>query len=380
MKNCGSDWASIHQSFHIFPQVELKSETWAHLIGYVKHLVNMEFMRVDASSTLDTLRSLMMILEVEKHVPADLQKAVETIQEIAADRKDSGLGAIIVGLSQGKALLRQAHSHVDDTMKDLEFLNQLSGPIDKVATMSIPNEKVTDWANFSSALNEGIKALSEALPKVNNESAKGVINQAKKTLSDFAVALCKSYASFIVDDWVAMMLGKWDSEDGDCGGPPELGCSTSGGVSNLGATASEHVSLTLELASAMKTVYEIHCLHKAKKLETKCAINASKKIEDFMSATAPRMVVMTLFSDGTPLSKLKQSMMAISDARVAIDARDLYSKLANVVAKACFLLTFPKLLGTSGYTKLEQSTSNEPNQLTNSKNNLTNYPSNWPTD
>ncbi len=321
----------------------MKSETWAPLIGYVKHLINMEFMRIDASSTLETLRSLMMILEVEKHVPADLQKAVETIQEIAADRKDSGLGAIIMGLSQGKALLRQAHSHVDDTMKDLEFLNQLAGPIDKVANMSIPHEKVTDWTSFSSALKEGIKALSEALPKANNESAKGVINQAKKTLSDFAVALCKSYASFIATDWVDMMLGQWDREDGDCGGPPELGCSTSGGVSNLGATASEHLSVTLELASAMKTVYEIHCLHKAKKLETKCAINASKKIEDFMSTTGPRMVVMTLISDGKSLSMLKQNMIALSDARVAIDARDLYSKLANVVAKAWFFVDVDKI-------------------------------------
>ena len=322
-------------------QVALKSDLWNPLLGFIKHLTSQPFVKEGPNHA--TLQCVLTVLESEKYVPAEIQNAVASIQEISSSRTDSGLAAIVIGLSQGKALLRQARQYAESLVQGMEFLEKLKGWCAKASVDDIPQEKVDDWKEFSKVINEGTSELIAVLAQNQSSSTesadavKGVISQSKKQLGDFAIAVCKSHVQFTANNWVSGMLSHWTSKDPFASCPPlKLFAAASSKYSVLGNGVSEILNLVSDLDTALGLAHTSWSKSVDGSLDTDSAINWSREFQKFLEVSGERLVECKVMATEMlkSMSELSKSMLALSDSRVVQTSSLHFKTLGDIMAKA----------------------------------------------
>ena len=313
-------------------KVSLKAEGFIPLLTFIKHLVGLDFINNGQDSDfLVTLQQMLVILETEKHVPAEILKAVQHM----AENRDTGLASIVCGLSQGKALVKQARAYADQAAEGLKFLQPLSDLSDEASGATIPTEPCEDWTELSRVINGGCRQLLE-VQSTGPDSAKAIIAQSRKTLSEFAVSVCKSFIQHTASCWLDLMLKNWDNAE------PVSRCaslnleSPLSKYSCLGNSASEIIQQVSELQAVITSTHENRAKAKEASLDTESAINAAKEFDDFLRGSGRRMYDFKTIPEEMfqTMCGLQKSVTALSDALVSKTADLHIVKLADIMAKA----------------------------------------------
>jgi len=317
--------------------VDPNSEIFNPFRCFLRHVCSCK--TILSPHTLQTFESVLTIVEIGS-APEEVLKAVAYIQDTAESNVDSGLASIVVGLSQGKSLLRQARSNAEEKAKSYEFLEALGEAKEKATGAVVPSGKLEDWSSLVEILNDGASKLSDVVANKDqnpvDDIVKTKVNQSKHSIASLASSMCLSYAKHTVSEWLQTLSANWDS-DVVVRSLPSLNLPKDMKQYNVlgNATAgllklTQHLELTL--VKAMQT------RHKSKdgSLDATSAVNAATEYCEFMTSSLEKM---NKFSMTTPkmeedLEIVKNGMVALSDSHVSFAAKEKTTMLGDLMVKA----------------------------------------------
>lgn len=302
-------------------------------------------------SAFGTLESLLVVFQVDQHMPQDITKAISNIQDIAENRSDSGLASIVLGLAQGKALLLKARNHAEEVKKSTEFLTDLVAQSDKASSLGNPNQNVDGWSEFERVITSGSNLLHEALSKSTSTDVtqSSIISKSKSALGEFACATCKAFIQKDIFSWVEKTLKLGIDMSKDKADPvPSLGLDAKNGkFPALGNPANDILTLTQELETALGLVHTAWNNCKDGSLETSAAVNLSKEFDAYLAGSGSRLDGFNLITNDQMqrLKDLSRSvLLPLSDSRVANSSREYAKELGDLMIKAQPFQTTPGLI------------------------------------
>ena len=314
----------------------MKSETLVPFTAFVKHILSLDFMKEDHKGLRLTFQNIIIILESDKYVPTEISKAVSAIQDIAEKREDPGLAAVLLGLAQGKTLLKQARTYADQLSQKLAFLQTLCNLSEKTTEFTIPNEFCCKWSEMANVFNQGCLELIELQNNPATESSRGVISTYRKSLGDFAISVCSSFGNHTASQWVEDMKSKWDSQEAISPCPKLDLLPATAKYNSLGSGPCEVLQLVSQLQTSMGLLHESWTKSKDGSLDTETAINSAKQFESFLKESGPRLVYLKHLPITAldSLAIMKKSMHALSESRVSKAAAVHAESLGEVMCKA----------------------------------------------
>ncbi len=331
---------SLNQLLQILstPEVELRSSAWSPLITFLKHLTSLDIMK--EYSAFGTLESLLIVFQVDQHMPQDITKAISSIQDIAENRSDSGLASVVLGLAQGKALLLKARHHAEDAKKATEFLTDLVAQSDKASSLGNPDQNTDGWSEFEKVITSGSNLLHEALSKsTSTDVTQSIISKSKSVLGEFACATCYAFIQKDILSWVGktLKLGIDMSKD-KADNVPSLGLDAKKGkFSALGNQANDILTVTQDLETALGVVHRAWNNSKDGSLETSAAVNFTKEFDVYLAGSGSRLAGFKLITEDQ-LQHLKDLARAVllplSDSRVANTSKEYAKALVDLMVKA----------------------------------------------
>ncbi len=314
-------------------EVKLDSDAFGPLRQFVQHLGDNKL----DGAVGGTIRNILVVLNVSNHTPPDILKAVSGIQDSAEVNNDKGLAAIVLGLSQGKALLSQARLFANESSKKLEFLAGLASTCESMSTKAVPTEMCYDWGEYKDMLHKGIDefvAATAASKGSSESSAKSFLLTSKKGISDFGQLICKSYCLHTLSHWVETMSQKWEGIE-LVEGPPS--CLVDGQKYNLLTPLCHDLTqITIDYHKVLLKVYRSWRAFKEGSLETSTAVDAVSSFEEFSSFGMKRLVPLGLANEKglDSLDILKKNMVGLCDARVNLQSKQHMTSMANLLCKA----------------------------------------------
>lgn len=311
----------------------MKSEEWSPLIAFVKHLSSLDFIK--NGRAWKTFSNLMVVLEIDSYMPSEIGTAVSELQDASDKREDSGLAAIIVGLSQGKSLLKQARVHAEEMGKNTEFLADLGTYTDKASSMELPPKG--PWTDCMEVVISGSEKIVDAAANQKSESVRGIITHSKKIISEYAISLCKAFVNHAALPWITKVRDDWTVKN-DPPVNPLSGVSCKGGKFNvLSQQAQEALQLTRDMDSIMEVIYNTKKNALAKTLDTNVSVNVAKEVESFMLKSGTRMWKLHFMDDSQwkVLKNVYDNILALSDSRITRTAAVHIKSLGDLMIKAC---------------------------------------------
>eukprot|EP00438_Fugacium_kawagutii_P036428 Skav236213 [mRNA] locus=scaffold98:251964:258203:- [translate_table: standard] len=317
-------------------KVTLKSEELNPLRSLLTHLAETDLVRTHEGLSKN-IKHILIILQTESHTSQEITNAVSSLQDSAESNEGMGLAAVIVGLSTGKALLRQSRQFAEHHQKEMAFLGDLSSTCEELSNMTIPTEPHDSWQSFADTLHRGLKQLMDATAasKANPESAKGFLSQAKKSMSEFVVRVCRSYTTLTISTWLRKFNTLWGTGS-SIGGPDEICFNPEENKFNqLNQQSNDVVSVTLQLQSVLKLVHRTWLSFKDSSLNTSDAIQTHLKFDEFCNLHMVQLENLKLADQPLleALETAKKNLLGLSDAKSSMQAKIHQAALGDVLAK-----------------------------------------------
>lgn len=111
----------------VLAEAKWGDEILKSLKDFACHLIDQDFVK-KSTELLETIEKFSIVLAAEKHIGGHVVKAVDMITTKASGREhpDGGLAAVILGIPQGKAMLKRAKEIADANSESNELADTLS--------------------------------------------------------------------------------------------------------------------------------------------------------------------------------------------------------------------------------------------------------------
>ena len=330
------------QTFKMFlpssrPKVTLDTELWNPLRSFLNTLAGAKFVK-EQNHLSATVDNVLMILSAESHAPPEIGKALASLQTSADSTSDLGLAAIVIGLSQTKALVRLCRDYVNTKESELAFLNDVTTACESISGLEIPKGfRRAGWDELAGALHVALQAVAAASQKAGTEAARGILQQSRKTLSEFATSICTSFHSYTVLEWMQDLITKWDSAK-ELAPPPESRFNRDfPSYKLLTPFAADMIKMTLEAESALGSVYFARRASRGDGgLSVESAVKVTREFDSFLNGSGATLASHDMIGVQFVeiLRQLSKNVVALSDARVALRLKECLTAIGDLVAKA----------------------------------------------
>ena len=285
-----------------------------------------------------TIDNVLLILSAESYTPPEIGKALAGLQLSADSTSDLGLAAIVIGLSQTKALVRLCRDYVNSKESELAFLEDVSKSCEVIGGLVIPSEdRRTGWSLLSVPLHEALEAVATATTKAGTEAAKVILQQTRKTLSEFATSICKSYLRYTVLGWMDELITAWDTETAFRPIPESTFRQDFAGYKFLAPAAANMIRMTFEAESTLHSVLMAWKASKAEGgLSVESAVKLARQFHSFSNGSGNQLASQDIIGAdfGAALGVSSKNIVAFSDARVALRLKDCSTSIGDLMAKA----------------------------------------------
>lgn len=153
----------------------------------------------------NTLKSFSAVVHYEQSSAEDVIRGVNDLQKGSkgTDTKlsDGGLAAVILGIAQGKALLKLAQESSEKRAKEEESMDDLISCCKKLKTL-IETTISDDWGAFTTLAVDSSDALTDAIPKATNDRLLSLCDKSKQEIADVICKACSIYVTQNVYSWM----------------------------------------------------------------------------------------------------------------------------------------------------------------------------------
>eukprot|EP00435_Cladocopium_sp_Y103_P022098 s3494_g5.t1 len=177
-----------------------------------------------------SLEHLQVVVCHEQHVPAKIIDAINYMHAASQDttptalaKSDSGLVAVFTGITQGKAMVKIAHTAALQAQQETGHLQELSNTMKEISDLldSLPSCQSFDWTKMLDAGVRSCGVLADAYAKQSSGSSKTMVADAKKKLSEFVSAVCKAFLLGPFQDWIVKWVSHYDASKEPSADMPE---------------------------------------------------------------------------------------------------------------------------------------------------------------
>eukprot|EP00435_Cladocopium_sp_Y103_P050485 s1547_g15.t1 len=184
------------------------AETMNSLRNFLLHFAGSSKLKEINPSFFRTLECLDIAASPDKHVPSKVAEIVTEMQAASStkDHPDGGLSAIILGIKQGKMILRAAHDISSQGLKETAHLQVVSDHVGKIEEcMGMISQPDFSFKEALTIAKNSLDAIVEAASKPSaSAAAKTLLGDSKKKLADLIGALCRAYIRGPIKQWIEM--------------------------------------------------------------------------------------------------------------------------------------------------------------------------------
>lgn len=156
----------------------------------------------------NTIKQFYMIVHPEQTLPTDLQKAIESVNQMAKsdDHTDGGLSAVWVNIASGRYFTKTASLFADKATKDFKFMESATqdfqGVLDLVPVVTAG--KPFNINEVLSTLDIGVKAVDKVVSQnSSNDLVKTFLGNAKDALYKILPSIGKTMIKDTILQWVS---------------------------------------------------------------------------------------------------------------------------------------------------------------------------------
>lgn len=177
------------------------SDSMDALKGFLTHFAASKLLQ---PAVVHTMEYLCIALSPEKHVAAKVSEAVNelTTSSKSNDHADCGVSAMVVGIKQGKTLLKATRDRAQEDEKETAHLQHVSDKITELdASLESIEKSDYDFNKGLEVCKEAFETYSAALTTSTTGASKTLLNNSKKSISDFISTLSRAFIRGTVKDW-----------------------------------------------------------------------------------------------------------------------------------------------------------------------------------
>eukprot|EP00435_Cladocopium_sp_Y103_P016856 s1823_g4.t1 len=257
-------------------------------------LSQLKFGDWDGSISL-TIEKFSAVLCPHKVPPKRIIEATEGLRDTASNsiHSDGGLAAVIVSVSQGKALLKQSRDLAEKGQSEITFLDgvvKVKDELLEICSKHEAGEKI-DAASCITKAAECLQLVHENMAKANSEAAKGLIEEAKGALSGCAKSYSYSYLANTACPWFTASASSFKGDSAVAPLPPlhtkELSEMLGSKKQYWTADALKFLKAASALQTQMTGLFSLLSGgSESKPVDAHQALKCGKEFEEFMASQA----------------------------------------------------------------------------------------------